>query len=145
HGIRPQSAECHLTERTEHSTVFIVHTIGGHIDNLWGLPEIAQFARVTRAAVGNWRFRFEDFPKPVAELSAGPVFRRDQVISWLKRRRVKMATVIALINLKGGVAKSTTTVATAQMLDVEFGKRVLVIDIDPQTNGTMMLIGDKKW
>jgi chromosome partitioning protein len=56
-----------------------------------------------------------------------------------------MTTGISSINLKGGVAKSTTTVATAQMLDAEFGKRVLVIDLDPQTNATMMLIGDKKW
>lgn len=56
-----------------------------------------------------------------------------------------MTIGIANINLKGGVAKSTTTVATAQMLDAEFGKRVLVIDLDPQTNSTMMLIGDKKW
>jgi len=56
-----------------------------------------------------------------------------------------MTTGISYINLKGGVAKSTSTVATAQMLDAEFGKRVLVIDLDPQTNATMMLIGDKKW
>ena len=33
---------------------------------------------------------------------------------------------------KGGVAKTTPTVAVAQMLDVEFGKKVLVIDLDPQ-------------
>lgn len=56
-----------------------------------------------------------------------------------------MATVISMINLKGGVAKTTTTVATAQMLDVEFKKRVLVVDLDPQTNATVMLIGDKRW
>ncbi len=56
-----------------------------------------------------------------------------------------MTIGIASINLKGGVAKSTTTVATSQMLDAEFRKRVLVIDLDPQTNATMMLIGDNKW
>lgn len=56
-----------------------------------------------------------------------------------------MATVISMINLKGGVAKTTTTVAVGQLLDVEFKKRVLVIDLDPQTNSTMMLIGDRKW
>lgn len=56
-----------------------------------------------------------------------------------------MTTTISTINLKGGVAKTTTTVAIAQMLDVEFRQRVLVIDLDPQTNATMMLIGDKKW
>ena len=56
-----------------------------------------------------------------------------------------MATAVSMINLKGGVAKTTTTVAVAQLLDVEFQKRVLVIDLDPQTNATVMLIGDKKW
>jgi len=53
-----------------------------------------------------------------------------------------MTTVISLINLKGGVAKTTTTVALAQMLVSEFGKRVLLVDLDPQTNATAMLIGD---
>lgn len=56
-----------------------------------------------------------------------------------------MATVISTINLKGGVGKSTTTVALAEMLSSEFEKRVLVIDLDPQTNATSMLIGDKRW
>src|SRR6266516_1068560 len=112
---------------------------------LLGLQEIAGLAKVSPAAVGNWRKRFVDFPAPVAQLGAGPVFRRDQVLTWLKKRRVSMATVISVINLKGGVAKSTTTVAGAQMLDVEFGQRVLVADLDPQTNATMMLVGDKKW
>ncbi len=56
-----------------------------------------------------------------------------------------MATVLSTINLKGGVAKSTTTVAIADMLSGEFGKRVLVIDLDPQTNATVMLIGEDRW
>lgn len=56
-----------------------------------------------------------------------------------------MTTVISFINLKGGVAKTTSAVATAQMLAAEFGKRVLLIDLDPQTNATAMLIGDEGW
>jgi chromosome partitioning protein len=85
-----------------------------------GLQEIALLAKVTRSAVFNWRTGFADFPNPLAELAAGPVFRREQVVAWLKRRRIPMATVISMINLKGGVAKTTTTVALAQMLDTEF-------------------------
>ncbi len=112
---------------------------------LVGIQEIAQLAGVTKAAVSNWRTRFSDFPTPVAELAAGPVFHRDPIRAWLRKRRVPMATVISMINLKGGVGKTTTTVAVAQMMDAEFGKRVLVIDLDPQTNATVMLIGDKKW
>ncbi len=110
-----------------------------------GIHEIAALASVSRAAVTNWRSRYSDFPEPVAHLRAGPVFRHDQVIEWLKRRRIHMATVISFINLKGGVAKTTTTVAVAQMLTAEFGKKVLLIDLDPQTNATVMLIGDKRW
>lgn len=56
-----------------------------------------------------------------------------------------MTYVISLINLKGGVAKTTTTVALAETLASEFGKSVLVVDLDPQTNATTMLIGEKKW
>ena len=55
-----------------------------------------------------------------------------------------MTHVIYLINLKGGVAKTTTTVALAETYSAS-GKKVLVIDLDPQTNATLMLIGDKRW
>ena len=52
---------------------------------------------------------------------------------------------VAVINLKGGVGKSTVTLALATMLAGAFDKRVLVIDLDPQTNSTIMLIGEDKW
>jgi chromosome partitioning protein len=112
---------------------------------LVGIHEIAALAKVSRAAVTNWRSRFADFPQPIVDLRAGPVFRRDQVLEWLRKRRIQMVTVISFINLKGGVAKTTTTVAVAQMLVAEFHKRVLLIDLDPQTNATAMLIGDDRW
>ncbi len=56
-----------------------------------------------------------------------------------------MAHVISTINLKGGVGKTTTTAALAEFLSVEFGKKVLVIDLDPQTNLTTILIGEERW
>ena len=56
-----------------------------------------------------------------------------------------MTHVISTINLKGGVGKTTTTVALAETLSVEKGKRVLVIDLDPQTNATTMLLGEDQW
>lgn len=55
------------------------------------------------------------------------------------------ATVICTINLKGGVGKTTTTVAMGELLAQAFRKRVLMIDLDPQTNATTMLIGEEKW
>lgn len=56
-----------------------------------------------------------------------------------------MALIFSTINLKGGVAKTTSTVALAEFLSAAFGKRVLVIDLDPQTNATVMLLGEDKW
>jgi len=53
--------------------------------------------------------------------------------------------VISLINLKGGVAKTTTTVQLAECLVSEFSKKVLVVDLDPQTNATISLIDEEKW
>jgi chromosome partitioning protein len=56
-----------------------------------------------------------------------------------------MSKVISIINLKGGVGKTTITVALAEFLAVEHLQRVLVIDLDPQTNSTVALIGEEEW
>ena len=53
--------------------------------------------------------------------------------------------IISFINMKGGVAKTTTTVGLATVIAGTTGKKVLVIDLDPQTNCTVMLIGEEKW
>jgi len=54
-------------------------------------------------------------------------------------------TIVSMINLKGGVGKTTTTVQLAECLVSEFGKKVLVIDLDPQTNATIALIDQTRW
>lgn len=56
-----------------------------------------------------------------------------------------MARVIATINLKGGVGKTTTTAALGEFMAAEFGQRVLMIDLDPQTNLTTMMVGEERW
>lgn len=56
-----------------------------------------------------------------------------------------MTHVFSTINLKGGVGKTTATVALAETFSAEKRKKVLVIDLDPQTNATTMLIGEEKW
>lgn len=55
------------------------------------------------------------------------------------------ATLISVINMKGGVGKSTTTVALAETLAVHHRWKTLVIDLDPQTNASIMVAGPEKW
>ena len=56
-----------------------------------------------------------------------------------------MTRIVSTINLKGGVGKTTLTVALAEFLAEEKGKKVLVIDIDPQTNASVALIDQERW
>ncbi|WP_019009070.1 ParA family protein [Deinococcus aquatilis] len=56
-----------------------------------------------------------------------------------------MTKVLSFINLKGGVAKTTTAVMLADTLAIMRQKRVLVLDLDPQTNATLALIGEERW
>ncbi len=46
--------------------------------------------------------------------------------------------IISVFNQKGGVAKSTTVTSLAATL-TKFGKKVLVVDMDPQANSTLGL------
>lgn len=51
------------------------------------------------------------------------------------------AKVISIANMKGGVGKTTLTVSLADGLAHTRGLKVLVIDIDPQTNSSQVLWG----
>lgn len=48
---------------------------------------------------------------------------------------------IAMFNNKGGVGKTTLTCNLASFLATERGKKVVVVDCDPQCNSTQLLLG----
>lgn len=64
---------------------------------------------------------------------------------WADLKNERTSRFISFINFKGGVGKSTTAVETAASLARHFGKRVLLIDLDPQTNSTFYLMDHTEW
>ena len=55
------------------------------------------------------------------------------------------ARVISFINMKGGVGKTTCAVNIAAYLAREHQKRVLLVDLDPQTNASLSVMTEKRW
>ncbi len=53
--------------------------------------------------------------------------------------------IISFINMKGGVGKTTSVVEISTLLVKEHNKKVLIIDIDPQTNATFSFVKYDDW
>lgn len=56
-----------------------------------------------------------------------------------------MARILSFINYKGGVGKTTTTYHIGCALANYHDKRVLLVDIDPQTNLTFLCAIESRW
>jgi len=125
---------------------------------LLGLAEIAELLGVTRQVVANWKARKPTFPKPTAELKSGPVWEYADVASWAKTERIPLAeqprvalkdertksrraVVAAMMNMKGGVGKSTMTANFGWYAAYRHDLRVLMVDLDPQFNLSQYILG----
>jgi chromosome partitioning protein len=123
---------------------------------LLGLSEVATLLGVSRQAIGNWRQRRENFPTPVADLKSGPIWRRAEIEEWATGAgigvpnaskddeaadEIGIGVTVALINMKGGVGKSTLAANLGWFSAYRKNKRVLLVDLDPQFNLSQYLMG----
>ncbi|WP_315766724.1 MULTISPECIES: ParA family protein [unclassified Bradyrhizobium] len=125
--------------------------------DLLGLAEIAALLGTTKQVVSNWRTRKPGFPHPVVELKSGPVWQREDIVRWAKREGVSFAEpveghvrrraparharIVALMNMKGGVGKSTLATNLGWYAAFERNRRVLLVDLDPQFNLSQYVLG----
>ncbi len=56
-----------------------------------------------------------------------------------------MAKIVSFINYKGGVGKTTLAVEISASLAYHHNQKVLLVDLDPQTNATFYLMQEKDW
>lgn len=129
---------------------------------LVGVAEIADLFGVSRQAASNWRERHADFPRPAASLKSGPVWELPDILAWADERgmQVKAAkaealgsgtdtdsgcVVVALVNMKGGVGKSTLTANLGWYCAYHANLRVLMMDLDPQFNLSQYVLGNDRY
>ncbi len=56
-----------------------------------------------------------------------------------------MAQIITVINFKGGVGKTTTSTEMAAALAKHYGRRTLLVDLDPQASATFYVMEQEQW
>ncbi len=56
-----------------------------------------------------------------------------------------MARIITVISLKGGVGKTTTAIEIASSLAQHYGRRTLLVDLDPQASATFYVMEQSSW
>lgn len=125
--------------------------------SLAGLAEVAELLAVTKQVVANWRARRPDFPQPVATLKSGPVWSLDSVRNWALAQGLPLsetvdepnndtassrrATTVSMMNMKGGVGKSTLAANLGWYGAARRDLRMLLVDLDPQFNLSQYVLG----
>ena len=129
---------------------------------LVGVAEIADLFGVSRQAASNWRERYADFPEPTASLKSGPVWELPDILAWADGREMQVkaakaealetgtdidapCVVVALVNMKGGVGKSTLTANIGWYCAYHANMRVLMVDLDPQFNLSQYVLGNDRY
>src|SRR5260370_26666592 len=56
-----------------------------------------------------------------------------------------MAKIVTILNFKGGVGKTTCAVEIAVSLARFYGRRALLVDLDPQASATFYLMEQERW
>ena len=126
---------------------------------LVGTSEVAEMLGITKQTLSNWRTRNADFPPSVAELRSGPVWRREDIAAWAAATGIQLAdgdhkrmksvsrkrnaVVVAIVNMKGGVGKSTITANLGWHSAYMRDKKVLLVDLDPQFNLSQYALGSE--
>jgi chromosome partitioning protein len=123
-------------------------------DELLGLSEVAELLGVTRQTVANWRGRRRDFPEPTADLKSGPIWTRARIVEWAASNSIEInessetdgsaltrSVVVSIVNMKGGVGKSTLTANLGWFCAYKKDLRVLLVDLDPQFNLSQYVLG----
>jgi len=52
------------------------------LSDLVGVGDLAKELGESKATIVNWSRRYNDFPQPLARISNGPVYSRQQVTEW---------------------------------------------------------------
>lgn len=129
-------------------------------DVLIGVSEAAELLGVSKQTLANWRSRRADFPPPIAELKSGPIWSRASVVAWAQEQDIPIAdetaldpgpapdepkATVALMNMKGGVGKSTLTCNLGWFCGYKRNQRVLLVDLDPQFNLSQYAMGTTRY
>src|ERR1035437_8387495 len=85
--------------------------------------------------------------RSLLELGIGKAQARRNRADILSRSPNPMhqAIVVSLVNMKGGVGKTTVAVNLANYLARDHQKQVRLLDLDPQTNAALILMPERAW